>query len=517
MVRIDGNEQTGGTGRRTPGLLRRVWAEKRIAVALVVAAPTACGLAAAWWMPRGPLTTTQSLTTMGVGLIVGTVAGLLLRSRWAMLAAPAVTAVVFEAARLGTDGPTVDGIHTSTYGILAFLVGRGFHALIGLTPMVLGAAIGAGTARRLSPTPSRPHRATAGSYIRRGVAALTAMALIVLAVLIARPAATAAIRAADSSTVPGSIAELTTVETGGQDLGLMLRGVSTRNPVILFLAGGPGGSELGAMRNHLSGLEETFVVATLDQRGTGTSYPELDPADTLTLESYVADTIAVTNYLRDRFGQDRIYLLAQSGGTLHGILAVQQAPGLYEAFIGAGQMVNPRETDRIFYQDTLAWAARTGNRELADRLEQIGPPPYANMLDYETALSHEHQVYPYDRTGNSEGEGGFSENFIVPEYTFTDQVHLLGAFMETFAVLYPQLQDIDFRETATSLDVPVYFVQGAHEARGRAEPFREWFRMLEAPGKHMTELATSGHRPLFEQPDEFIEYMNHTVLARAGS
>ena len=34
---------------------------------------------------------------------------------------------------------------------------------------------------------------------------------------------------------------------------------------------------------------------------------------------------------------------------------------------------------------------------------------------------------------------------------------------------------------------------------------------------YLTELATSGHRPLFEQPDEFIGYMNHTVLARTGS
>ena len=45
--------------------------------------------------------------------------------------------------------------------------------------------------------------------------------------------------------------------------------------------------------------------------------------------------------------------------------------------------------------------------------------------------------------------------------------------MDTIAVLYPQLQDTDFRKTAVSLDVPVFFVQGAHEARGRVEPFRE--------------------------------------------
>ena len=72
------------------------------------------------------------------------------------------------------------------------------------------------------------------------------------------------------------------------------------------------------------------------------------------------------------------------------------------------------------------------------------------MLDYETALSYEHQVYPYDHRGNSEGEGGFSENFLVEEYALIDQVHLLGSLHGHLHVsLYPQLQDVDFRRTAT--------------------------------------------------------------------
>ncbi|MFJ6001684.1 alpha/beta fold hydrolase [Arthrobacter sp. NPDC092385] len=509
---MSAHHATGSTPS-TPvrSVLGSIWADRRLGVGIALVITVGCGVVLGLWTPRGPLTTAEVLGTMLLCLLVGAGAGLVLRSRWAMLLAPVAVAVVFELTRIGTDGPTVDGIHTTTYGVLTFIVGRGFHALLALTPLVLGAAIGAGVARRLS---QRPGRAGAATYLRRAVAALTAVALIGLAVVIARPASTAPIRTADGDPVAGSIAELTTVETGGKDLGLMLRGVDVEKPVLLFLAGGPGGSELGAMRNHLQQLEEYFVVATLDQRGTGTSYPELDPASTLTLESSVEDAITVTDHLRERFDEDRIYLMGQSGGTIQGILAVQRQPELYHAFIGIGQMVSTLETDTIFYEDTLAWAERSGDTALADRLQQIGPPPYADMLDYETALSYEHQVYPYDHTGNSEGEGGFSENFLVPEYTLTDQIHLLGSFMDTFSVIYPQLQDIDFRTSVTRLEVPVYFVQGAHEARGRAEPFEEWFPLLEAPVKETTELSTSGHRPLFEQPDEFVAYLRDTVLVR---
>ena len=127
--------------------------------------------------------------------------------------------------------------------------------------------------------------------------------------------------------------------------------------MLLFLAGGPGGTELGAMRHHGEALEEDFVVVTFDQRGTGKSYDQLEPTSTLTLDRAVADTIEVTNYLRDRFGQDKIYLLGQSWGTILGVLAVQQQPELYRGVRRRRPDGQPRcATDQIIYQDTLAWA-----------------------------------------------------------------------------------------------------------------------------------------------------------------
>lgn len=489
--------------------------DTRTRVIAAGAIPAAWGIVSGVWTPRGPLTTSQALITMAISVLVGAASGSLLRSRWAMLGAPLLTAAVIEIIRLGVDGPTVDGIHLSAYGILTLVVGRGFHGLVGLVPMVFGATIGAGMARRRGdgePWSVRPTSRT-GLYGRRTVAVLCGVALVGLALAVARPASTDEIVGADGEALPDSVAELTTVDVGGADLGLMLRGSSAENPVLLFLAGGPGGSERGAMRNHLEALEDSFVVATWDQRGTGTSYPALDPTSTLTLDAAVADTLAVTDYLRQRFDQERIYVVGQSWGSILGVLAVQESPERFRAFVGTGQMVSPLETDRLIYDDTLEWATDAGDDALADSLRDIGPPPYDRMLDYETALAYEHEVYPYDHSTNSEGEGGFSENFIVPEYTLTDQIHLLAGFVDTFAALYPQIQDIDFRTGATDFEVPVFFVQGRREAPGRSEPFDEWYPMIEAPTKDMVVLSTSGHRPLFEQPDEFVAYMVDTVLA----
>ena len=499
-------------------VLGPIWNDRRIGAVAVFGVGALWGALAGWWTPRSPLTTGQAIWSIVLSLAVGATAGVIARSRWAMLATPVAFAIVFELVRAGTDGPTVDGISTTTYGLIALVVGRGLHALISLLPMAYGASIGAGAARQFATTPSAPRKGQRWwRYSRSGGAVVAGIGLIAFTAVLARPASTDPIVDAERNRIPGSIAELTTVDVNGHDFAMLIRGHSVNNPVLLFLAGGPGGSEMGAMRNHLPELEEHFTVVTWDQRGTGHAYDQLDPSGTLTLDGAIDDTLDVTNYLRDRFGQDKIYVLGQSWGTTLGVLAVQQQPGLYAAFIGTGQMVSQLATDTIFYQDTLAWAQTTGRTGLVADLLAIGAPPYDDMLNYETALANEQDVYAYDHSPNSEGQGQMSENLFVEEYALIDQVHILGAFMDTFSVLYPQLQDIDFRETATDFEIPMFFVQGAHEADGRAEVFADWYPMVDAPIKDLAVLDTSGHRPLWEQPDEFVDYMTNTVLAKTSN
>lgn len=469
-------------------------ADPRLRVALAVALAVGWGVLAGVWTPRGPLTAVEVVGTLVASAVVGWGAGALLRSRWAMVAPPVAFVAAFEVVRLGAVGPTVDAIRPGgIYAILAFAAGRGLHGLMAIVPMVVGAAIGAGVLRRFA--------AVAG-----------AVAVLAMGTVAALPGSTAPITGSDGEPLPGSVAELTRARVGDHDLAMMVRGTDVTNPVLLFLAGGPGGTELGAMRRHLEVLEDDFVVVTLDQRGTGRSYDQIEPTRTLTLESAVADVIGVTEHLRDRFETGLVFLVGQSWGTIPGVLAVRERPDLYAAYVGVGQMVSPRETDRIFYADTLAWAREGGDADLVASLERIGAPPYEDLLHYPQVLSYEQQVYPYDHSANSEGAGQMMENLPVPEYGVLGTVHVVAGLLDTFAVLYPQIQDVDLRADAPRLEVPVYLVQGRYEARGRTEPARAWFAVLDAPAKAWIEAETSGHRPLFEQPGLF-----HAVMAEVSA
>lgn len=76
-----------GGGRGGAVILGAVVADKRLAWGLALLAAVGYGLLAGWWTPRGPVSTFEGLTAMGLGLLVGLFAGLLLRTRWAMLMA----------------------------------------------------------------------------------------------------------------------------------------------------------------------------------------------------------------------------------------------------------------------------------------------------------------------------------------------------------------------------------------------------------------------------------------------
>lgn len=473
-----------------------------------VAVAAMAGLACAWWMPRGPLDGIDAVASVALCLAVGALVGGMAGSRWAMLTAPVAFGVALELGRAHLVGPTVDAPHLSLYGAIALILGRGVQAVFTVLPIILGASLAAASRRRAQgQTPGR------GVWARRSGTVALAGVIVAVTAVAAVPGRTQPIVSADGGPQPGSIAELIRIPVGGHELGVMIRGRSTDNPVLLYLPGGPGGSELGAMRSDV-GLESDFIVATLDPRGSGTSYDQLDPTSSLTLESQIDDALAVTEHLRARFGQERIFIVGQSYGSLISVLCAARRPDLYRGVVGTGQMVSVLETDRVTYADKLAWAEESGQADLAAELRRIGEPPYADVVDYEVAVSGEQELYPYDRTGNAEGAGGFSEHIFADEYSVLQRLHNLPAFLDTFAVLYPQLQELDLRDTVTRLDVPVLLVQGRHETPGRSVPARDWFVALDAPaGKTWVELETSGHRPIFEQPARFQAAMRDFAAA----
>ena len=497
-------------------LLDALWRERWLGVSVAAGTAILTGLLVGTTMPRAPATAGQALVLMLTGFVAGGIAGLAMRSRWAMVLAPVAHVAAFEVARLGTPGITVERIRfDSAYGLLAFILGRGLYGVIGLLPMLLGVAYGVALARRWSSQrqpPSSRLRHSAG----RALGALATAGLIALAVLIAWPASTPPVRGTDGQPIAGSIATLERVRLGEHDQWIMIHAASADAPVLLYLSGGPGQSDLMFSRVFFEDLARDFVVVGWDQRGTGKSYAALDPAETLTLDQAVADTVELTNYLRARFDEQKIYLLGESWGSTLGVLAVQWHPELYHAFIGSGQMVSQRETDRRLYHDMLAYAERTGNVEMARTMRRYGEPPYADPLVYAYVMGYYEQLSPYTPPAAYLERG--SAAGLVPwgmrgsEYSLIEKANVLRGLMDMFSVMYPQLQEIDFRRDVTRLDVPTYMLMGEHELEARSDLAHEWFAHLEAPHKQEFTFPDAGHSVVFEKFQAFHRIMTDIVV-----
>jgi pimeloyl-ACP methyl ester carboxylesterase len=190
-----------------------------------------------------------------------------------------------------------------------------------------------------------------------------AMALALLAALVAIacliPGSTAPIADAQGRPVPGSIAVLEKVTLGGVEQSLLIRGRNVANPVLLYLHGGPGTSELGMVRAYnIPALERHLTVVVWDQRGAGKSFAALEPVSGMNVEQLISDAHELTVLLCQRFDQKKIYLVGHSWGSALGALTVARYPGLYHAYVGIGQAVNIREGERISYEWTLAQAEK---------------------------------------------------------------------------------------------------------------------------------------------------------------
>lgn len=327
---------------------------------------------------------------------------------------------------------------------------------------------------------------------------------------------------ADGKPLPNSIASLEKVRLGGVDQWLILRGEDVDKPVLLFLSGGPGASEAARVLRFNRALEKEFVVVIWEQRGCGKSYPSRKPSAALTTGQYVSDIIDLTELLRARFDEEKVYLVGHSWGTIIGALAAQQRPDLFHAYVGTAQMVDVLETDQMIYRMMMEHARRSGDSGFMQTLESQGPPPYFGknpVGPYSTLFGREYAVYeaPNIKDPAYRRDGDILLLMLKqPEYGWLDRAYYLLGLMNTFNAVYPQLQAMDFRQDVTAFELPVYLVQGRHDMNNPSPIPEEYFRLIRAPHKQLVFFEDSGHGMIWEEADKFHELMTDLVLNAAG-
>jgi pimeloyl-ACP methyl ester carboxylesterase len=347
-----------------------------------------------------------------------------------------------------------------------------------------------------------------------------AMALALLAALVAIacliPGSTAPIADAQGRPVPGSIAVLEKVTLGGVEQSLLIRGRNVANPVLLYLHGGPGTSELGMVRAYnIPALERHLTVVVWDQRGAGKSFAAHEPVSGMNVEQLISDAHELTVLLCQRFDQKKIYLVGHSWGSALGALTVARYPGLYHAYVGIGQAVNIREGERISYEWTLAQAEKAHDSRSVAKLKEIGAPPYSG--DVRSKVVAQRAILgKYGGEVHGSRRGGL---FIVlgcllkvSEYSWPDRINYFRGIFASMRLLWPQILSINLLEQAPELKVPVYFLEGRHDYEAPSVLAEQYFQALEAPRKTLVWFENSAHFVNTEEADAFNQFFVDRLL-----
>ncbi|MEJ2668426.1 MAG: alpha/beta hydrolase [Deinococcales bacterium] len=294
--------------------------------------------------------------------------------------------------------------------------------------------------------------------------------------------------------LPNSISTLEQVTLGGVEQWIQIRGADIDNPILLVLHGGPGFAMTAWTELYQRPeLERHFTVVNWDQRGAGKSYaPDLTPSD-MTVAKLVADTLQLTELLRARFHQDKIFLTGHSWGSALGFLAVQQRPELYHAYIASAEAVSWNRRQQMSYDWVLEQARNAGDTDIVAALEALDPfdPTNPDHLAVKDGLLDRYR-------GGDIYTPGLWDQYLA--YAFEGRSPYYTAAEVKFAT-----SDYDlFRDFPVS-PIPIHFLVGRHDHSTPGELAQEYYQFLQAPAKSFTWFANSGHTLMFDEPDRWAQ------------
>jgi proline iminopeptidase len=323
-----------------------------------------------------------------------------------------------------------------------------------------------------------------------------------------RDTATAIIANARKIVTPHGIERLEKVKIGGIDQWVSIRGTDTRNPVLLYVHGGPGYISM-PMDWWWHGWEDYFTVVNWDQRGSGKTYLLNDPAKvapTMTPERMVADTEEMTVWLRKTLGKKKIFLLGHSWGSYLGLQIAVRHPDWLYAYIGVGQITNGPESERRGWAFAMDAARRAGNAQAIRALGAIAPyaapghrVPLKDIYTQRRWLGFYGGAMAHRNHSSAESDLGD----LSPDYTDAEIGRIWDGNEFSEPYLLPEVLGVDLTGIQ-KFDCPLIIFAGRHDYNVNAQLAAEWFAKVQAPSKQFVWFEHSAHLPMTEESGKFL-------------
>jgi pimeloyl-ACP methyl ester carboxylesterase len=272
------------------------------------------------------------------------------------------------------------------------------------------------------------------------------------------------------------------IEIGGIKQWINIKGTNNKNPILLFLHGGPGNSVMGYAEKFTNELQKHFVVVQWDQRESGKTV-ELNASDKpLSVSLMESDALELIYYLRMRFSQDKIYLMGHSWGGFLGLSLAANHPELLNGYFAISPMVYQVKSERLSLDWMVGKAKESDNQKALRDLAQIKIP-----------FENPEQLY-FHRTWLAQ---------------LMDKKPLSKSFVEAWGnkwlALFNEASQVNFFTYAPELKCPVYFFIGAKDYQTYFKLTEDYYNMLKADKKRLFWFKDSGHNLNVAEPKKLQE------------
>lgn len=320
---------------------------------------------------------------------------------------------------------------------------------------------------------------------------------------------------------PNGVEELRTIPVNGIEQWISIRGSDRKNPLLLFIHGGPGSPTMPAAWTFQRPWEDFFTVVQWDQRGAGKTYATngAPPASTMNLNQFVDDAQTVIAYLLERFGQRKLFVLGHSWGSSVGLELARRRPEVMHAYIGCGQMIYSSRSEHDGFEFALAAARADRNAAAVRELEALAPyPGPLGTLTVERISAQRKWLMYYG--GLTFGRKDFTYDAdtwqLSPEYNERDVVMTDRGSLFSLTHLLGAVERTNFN-ALTELHVPTIMMIGRHDYATSHRVTAEWFSMLRAPKKSAVWYENSAHMMMIEEPGRFVHHLVSGVLPLANA
>ncbi len=302
-----------------------------------------------------------------------------------------------------------------------------------------------------------------------------------------------------------SISTLAEVPINGTKHCIMIRGNDKNNPVIIFVHGGPGTTEIPYVRKYQDLLEQNFTTVHYDERATGKSYHFLEDYSNLSINLLAEDLSALTDYISQKLNTNKIILAGHSFGTVIGIKAANLAPEKYLAYIGISQIGDfwSRELESLEY--CLEKAIEQKNQQDIKEIESYRE----NVITHKLSLPRKFtRKYGGVSRLINDANDIVSGILLNPEYNFFDTIRFGKGRSISSKILWTELMQSNLPNEVSELKIPCYFVMGKHDYLTPVNSAKAYFDSISAPFKEFVVFDESAHYPQFEEKQKFNDWIN---------